>query len=81
MKTYNYATQNRNELAEELLVGAGYNPADHEGMTIEERALLIEEFYREQAASGEYPYPTWDDGDEINVARYVEQYFETHPDN
>jgi hypothetical protein len=81
MNTYDYASKSRTELAEELIEGAGYSPADHVGMTAKEKAQAIDGFYRELAASGESPYPTWDDGDEINIAEYVERYFESHSDN
>lgn len=70
---YYYATSRR-QLAEILLERAGYNPADFEGWTAAEIAAAVEGIYREWADSGEAAFPTWEDGDEIDIARYVEAY-------
>ena len=72
MNTYDYATQNRREMAHQFLEGAGYDPADWKGQPLDAIAEAVEQVYRDAAARNEIEaYPAWNDGDEIDIRRYV----------
>lgn len=66
---YQYADQNRGEMVARWLEMAGYNPADFKGQTPEAIATAIESFLRNDGFT-----PIWDDGQAVNMRRYLVEY-------